>query len=78
MSADHSADHPAHSDAHAPAEKVVSMGDSVVRHLKGKSNPISSLLAHEWGFWTAFVVGVFLLLVLISYNPADPGFFFVW
>lgn len=69
MSADHSVDH------HTPTEKAVSMGDSVVGNLKGKSNPISSLLAHEWGFWTAFAVGVFLLLVLISYNPADPGFF---
>lgn len=81
MSADH---HPhsappttASSAVKKPTESQSSVDSSLLDRLKREksSRPIPSLLAHEWGFWTAFAVGVFLLLILFSYDPSDPGFF---
>jgi S-DNA-T family DNA segregation ATPase FtsK/SpoIIIE len=52
-----------------PASKQIN------QQINGVVTRVPSFLAHEWGFWTAFALAVFLFLVLFSYHPADPGFF---
>jgi S-DNA-T family DNA segregation ATPase FtsK/SpoIIIE len=49
--------------------------EGVFARLRQKSTQLHSLLAHEWGLLSGFVVALFLFLVLFSYDPNDAGFF---